>query len=393
MDYDRNITEVDLNTDGSISRKENGTVEYKLRYYDEFDVKKRKSFTGPDVETCKQRAKEFLDKLNKKKGGIDLDATIPDILHEKCKSDYEKNYVHAQGYNRNLYSISIIEKGVIGHIPIVDLTSHQIDYFLRTLTHYANSTISKVHSMMKKAYDIAISKGIVSYNLMLLDELRCPKSYKPNKKVYALTVEEENRLINFVSDYKPPYGRNSYVDQILISLYTGMRMGEVNALKPENIDFKKGFIKIRGTISRGLDYQDFLNEKTKTSAGVRDVPIPDVLVPILKDALQNQKPNPYGLIFYDNRHDKMISTEEVNDFFKRACVKCDIEPRGQHSLRHTFATRCVEAHIDYNVLKTWLGHTNIHITLDTYANVYENMSQESSTDLQKYMDSIREHCA
>lgn len=60
---------------------------------------------------------------------------------------------------------------------------------------------------------------------------------------------------------------------------------------------------------------------------------------------------------------------------------------GQHSLRHTFATRCIEAGIQAVVLKKWMGHTDIHITLDTYTDVFDRMNNEST---EKYDDLIRE---
>ena len=78
----------------------------------------------------------------------------------------------------------------------------------------------------------------------------------------------------------------------------------------------------------------------------------------------------------------------MNCFFQRACEKCDISLRGQHALRHTFATRCIEAGVPPVVLKTWLGHTDIHITLDTYADVFNSMHNDSMNKLNEYINSI-----
>ena len=58
---------------------------------------------------------------------------------------------------------------------------------------------------------------------------------------------------------------------------------------------------------------------------------------------------------------------------------------GQHSLRHTFATRCIEAGIPPVVLKNWLGHKNIHITLDTYADVFDRMNFNAVEKLEDYI--------
>lgn len=61
---------------------------------------------------------------------------------------------------------------------------------------------------------------------------------------------------------------------------------------------------------------------------------------------------------------------------------------GQHALRHTFATRCIEADIPAIVLKKWLGHTNIHITLDTYADVFDRMHLGAINKLDELLDQM-----
>ena len=73
-----------------------------------------------------------------------------------------------------------------------------------------------------------------------------------------------------------------------------------------------------------------------------------------------------------------------HSYFRRLCVKADIEPRGQHALRHTFATRCIEAGVPAVVLKTWMGHTDIHITLDTYADVFNRMNNDAMKKFEDY---------
>lgn len=374
--------------EGSFRRRSNGTFEYRIVYTDEYNEKKRKSFYGQSDNICKQKAEKFLYDLEKKKSGINIDATIPDLTKEKAKSDFKKNYTHEQGYSRNLYTISIIEKSAIGKIPIADLNETHIDLFFRTITSYSNSTIVKIYRQIRIAFRIAYDKGIIPRNFMQLENLKCPKSNKADKRVTALTKEEQKRFVEYLENYKAPKCRNEYTLQLLIALYSGMRMGEINALKTENIDFKSGVIKVRSTVSRGYNYNSFIKEGTKTYAGIRDIPIMYSLRKILENALKQKSDNPYDLLFYDNKNNKIITTSQVNSFFQRACKKCDIPLRGQHALRHTFATRCIEAGVSPVVLKTWLGHTDIHITLDTYADVFNSMHNSSMVKLNEYMDSI-----
>ncbi len=371
--------------EGSFRKRSNGTFEYRIVYTDEYNETKRKSFYGQSDIICMEKAEKFLYDLEKKKLGIDIDATIPDIVKEKYKVDLEKNFVHEQGYSRNMSNLNIIERSFIGNVPICELTEAQIDMFLRSITHYSNSTIGKVFLQLKMAFREAYNRDIIEKNIMFSNNLKCPKSDKPDKKVRALTKNEQANLVAFLENYEGQKNRNDYSNQLMIELFTGMRMGEINALTPECIDFEKGIIHVKSTVARGENFRDFIKNGTKTDAGVRDVPIMETLKPILKNAINNKSNNPLNLIFYDEQKQNIISTSQVNCFFKRVCEKCGIEKRGQHSLRHTFATRCIEANVPAIVLKKWLGHTDIHITLDTYADVFDSMNNDSISKLDNYI--------
>ena len=374
--------------EGSFRERKNGTMEFRIYYFDEYGKKCRKSFYGQSDTVCYEKATAFLESLEYRKLGIDINATIPDIVKDKCKTDYEKNYVHEQGYYRNLDTLKIIEKSPIGNIPICEISESQVDFYLRSITNYANSSIRKIYRQIRMAFRIATEKGIIEKNIMLSDDLKCPKSSKKDRKISALTKEEQTIFLDCLESFKVPQGRNSYKAQILISLYTGMRMGEVNALTPKDIDLKKKMIHIRSTVSIGKDFHSFIKEGTKTDAGVRDVPISKQVEPVLKEAIDNYIENPQHLLFYDHQNNKVITTCQVNSFFKRLCEKCDINVGGQHALRHTFATRCIEADVQQVVLKNWLGHTDIHITLDTYADVFDGMHHDSISKLDEYISNM-----
>ena len=374
--------------EGSLRKRPNGSFEYRIVYSDEYGQSERKSFYGKSDLECYEKAQAFLDRINKIYNGIDVNATIPDIIKTKYAADLEMNFVHEQGYERNMHTLSIIENKSIGKIPIIDISEGQIQLFLRSITDYSNSTITKVYRQIRLAYKEAFSKKIIDYNFMDSGNIRCPKSNKKGKKVVGLTQDEQLKLVEYLNNYRVPKNRNDYTAQILISLYSGMRMGEVNALKKDNIDFKNNVIKVRQTITRGEGYRTFLKDGVKTETGIRDIPISAKLKPILEKAIADAKPNKYDLVFYDIKNDKLITTNQVNSFFNRTCEKCGINIRGQHSLRHTFATRCIEAYVPAVVLKNWLGHADIHITLDTYADVFNSMHNDSISKLDDYISKL-----
>ena len=143
-----------------------------------------------------------------------------------------------------------------------------------------------------------------------------------------------------LNEHTVRYGSNSYKLQFLISLYSGMRMGEVNALKPEDINFDNGYVSIKNTVTVTRSNKRFIKDGTKTALGKREIPINKPLERILKP------------------------------------------------LRHTFATRCIEAGIPALVLKGWRGHKDIHVTLDTYADVFGRMEFGEMAKFDSYIDTV-----
>lgn len=377
--------------DGSIRKTPAGSYEYRIRYTNEMGQRKTKTFTSKTVEGCFDKAEEFQNRLAKLARGVNLDDTIPDIVRAKIENDFMRNYTGEQGFSRNIQTLKVIERHFIGRIPIADITEFQLSVFLNDITKYSDQVISKIYSLVKYAFATAYRGKIIDYNPMDNLAFKKPKSSKKTKKPRGFTQAEQARFVQALEEHKVPFGRNSYKKQLLIELYGGLRMGEVNALKPEDIDFENKVIHVRSTVTRGMDDRVFIKEGAKTAEGERDVPMSATLEKVLIEALEEMEPNPEGLVFYDHRKkgSGIISTGQVNSFFYRICEKASLKGFTQHCLRHTFATRCIEAGVQPIILKKWMGHTNIHITLDTYADVFDKMNNTAIDQLDSLLKTIK----
>ena len=374
---------------GSIRRKGNALFEYRVSYVTAYGEHKRKSFTGKDEFECKEKARRFLEKNDKsKQSDFDLTLTIPQIARRKADKNFEYNYTKEPTYRRNLETIKIIERTPLGSVPIVDIDDAILEEFLCSLKRYANSSIQKIYQVVKSAFAWAKDNQLIDINIITAHNIRCPRSDKKDKEVQALTVEEQKKLMEYLAEYKPYTDRNVYTIQLMIEMLAGLRMGEINALRREDIDLQKKVICVRGTIQRGMDDEILLSDTPKTSTGVRQVPIMNSLLPFVHKALEEYQDNENGLLFYDHVYKKMITTAQVNNFYIRTCKKLGIKSAGQHCLRHTFATRCIEAGVDAVVLKNWMGHTNIHVTLDTYADVFASLHNSSIDRFGDYMNTV-----
>ena len=366
-------------------RKRGSKYEYRVSYSDNNGITRSKSFSGRTQRECYKRAEDFFIELERQKLGTDKGNTISAILRTKYQADFEMNFIAEQGYNRNLEFLRILEESPVSQIPIYDVTVDDLERYMKSIINYSNSVIEKLHLQIKQAFKEGVRRGFITDNIMEIHEIRRPKSNKPTKKVRGLTEEEQKLFTEALENYPIPKHGQHYKRQLLIELYTGMRMGEINALAPEDIDFNRSLIHVHKTVSTGLNNRSFISDTTKTDAGNRYVPINNLVKSILEESVGDMKSNPEGLIFYNHRRGSIINTSQVNSYFNRVAEKAGIDITGQHSLRHTFATRCIEAGITPVVLKTWLGHTDIHVTLDTYSDVFDRLNHKSISQFEGYM--------
>lgn len=109
-------------------------------------------------------------------------------------------------------------------------------------------------------------------------------------------------------------------------------MGEINALTLDSIDFDNNVIHVSATISKGADNKSFVKEGTKTKTGIRDVPISNTLKPYLEEAIKRYKKNKENLIFFDHKTKKVITTNQVNCYYKRVCEAAGIESDSKSSI-------------------------------------------------------------
>lgn len=372
-------------SEGSISYQPNGNIRLQLCYRDDTGKRRRKSFIAITLDECYKRANKYAAEC---KGLItNSDSTIPDILRAKSKSDLSMNYIKRQTHNGNERAARSIENHIIGQLPVCQITIEIIEDYMEYITKYADGTIDKIFRDITNAFEIAKQEGLIRKNPMKSYDMRKPKSEKVARKASALTENEQKKLVVELKERKIPYGALDYTNQFLIQLYSGLRMGEVNALTAEDIDMNNNILHVRNTVIK-VDGKTELGNTTKTYAGSRDVPISGKLGAVLTDALSKAKKNPHNLIFFDYRKGGIISTDQASACFKTYCKRCNIEPRGSHILRHTFATRCIEAGVPAIVLAKWLGHTDIHVTLDTYADVFDRMNNDAIDKLDIHLDAL-----
>lgn len=365
---------------------------------------KRKTLTqkkNEKVSDFKKRFTNIINDINNKTYIESVDTSLYNILKDYIENKYKTGITAPRTYKRNTESLKLLEKCCKDFIykPIQKVTVQEIrkslPNFVELETYndktnenivktYSQNVIDKLYTLINKGFKIATSDRIIQYNLMDNESIKKPKAKIETEKVEALTIEEEKALINILksSDHK-------YKNIILLSLYTGMRIGEVLAITRNNISLKENTITIEKTLTRDKNDKVVLGNKTKTKAGMRTIYLSNSAKDVLKDILKTNITNIYNLIFFDYDKNTFITPSEINCYLKRLNEKYKIcKDIHTHMLRHTFATRCIEAGMSAKVLQQVLGHKKIQTTLDTYTSVFDKFNKDESEKYNLYMKEI-----
>lgn len=151
---------------------------------------------------------------------------------------------------------------------------------------------------------------------------------------------------------------------VLLSLYAGLRLGEVCALEWTDIDFSLQIVRIRKTVSRvrtPAGGSILVIEAPKTASSLRDIPLCSWLIPLLNEVRLGSSSN-----YVVSKTVKFVSPRTFDYRYHRLLTLAGVPPINYHALRHTFATRCMEVGMDVKSLSEMLGHASAAVTLNIY---------------------------
>lgn len=241
----------------------------------------------------------------------------------------------------------------IGSLPIKHITTDTISQFTNCMIsqekQLSRETINQILIVLSMGLDYARER----YNL-IFPEIHFLKGTKTSIRV--LSVAEQQSLVGYLSKQSDVFSFG-----ILLALYTGMRIGEVCALQWEDISVET--IRINKTMQRlkaDFDKTKVMLLPPKTASSDREIPIPKVL---LSNFAERRRESGFVLL-QDNGN--FIEPRLLQNKFAKTAKACGLVNTHFHTLRHTFATRCVEAGVDVKTLSEILGHSDVKTTLNKY---------------------------
>ena len=253
---------------------------------------------------------------------------------------------------------------------------------MNSQVNYSDSTIKKLKEQFGQAFNYAMNKGYIQQNPML--EVIRPKSLKETPPIRAMTLDEESKFVDYITSKslkECPY-RNEFLTQ----LFMGLRIGECLALSTSDIDLANKRMYVHRTLTTDLNGRVIMSKSTKTKAGIRYLPIPPSLYPYIVEQMkvaEERENNPEKLLFRTTNL-PYADKEIVNRSLDRILKKLNIDHMSSHSLRHTYATRSIEAGVTPVVLQKLMGHTDVSITLNTYTSVFDKYKETELEKVKQY---------
>ena len=278
--------------------------------------------------------------------------------------NFNKPQIKETTYEKYVLLIDKHIKPELGNIRLNELTGIRINEFTKKKLERGNITNSKPLSAKSVTSILSVIKSALKYGVEH-EYKEIPSIFIHNPRMHDPVIKtlsdlEQKELEETLLTIKKPY-----VIGIWLSLYMGLRIGEVCALKWGCFDLQAQTLTIEKTMSRihtenSTAKTKILIDKPKTDTSNRTIPIPFFLINYLKE---NKKEDDCYLL---TGKKKFMEPRHYYQKYKRILKKCNLEDYNYHALRHTFATRCVEKGFDPKSLSEILGHSNIEITLRRY---------------------------
>lgn len=334
---------------------------WEARYVKGVDATGRKkygSLYGKTFEEVKRKQDEYSKKINPeirtyncyRLGLMDLtDSWIACIKKNVKQSTYQKY----ESIIRNHIKPHPISKMKIEELNTRVINDFSVDLII--LSNLSAKTVNDIlvvlGQILKHAEELyGITKPKIKYLKLSFKEIR------------VLSIEEQATLEKYLYEET-----NNYKLGILLALYTGIRLGELCALQWSDIYPDR--IIINKTVQRLKNNGKTMLEITlpKTDKSIRIIPIPSFLIPLL------EKNRETGFVL-KNRKGKMVEPRLMQMTFEKYISQCGLSKVNFHALRHTFATRSIEAGFDIKSLSDILGHSDVKTTLNRY--VHSSMKQK-----------------
>ena len=281
-------------------------------------------------------------------------------------------------YENRIYQHIIPE---LGAIPLARLTAADLQQFYNRLKDggrllrvdqygpgLSDRMVKSCHVTCRMALDQAVAQGLILKN----PALSCKAPVTRPKEMQVLTGEEIQRLLIQAKE-------DGCFELLLLELTTGLRRGEILALRWDDLDFRTGTLRVERQVQR---IQGKLAvSQPKTRASCRSILLPAPVLEIL--AQYRQSVSSHWMFPSPKKEDSPLDPAAVRKKLSAVLKRAGCPAARFHDLRHTFATSALEHGMDVKTLSTVIGHVSSTTTLNVYAHITDEMRQKAADKIDR----------
>lgn len=367
--------------EGSISQRKDGIWTSRIDIGTTPEGKRKiKAFYGKTENEVKKKLREFKKELIKNELQETKKMTVSELSNEWLNTKlYE---VKASSYDRIEATINNQIIPLIGHYQIISVTQSDIQYVINHLIkkEYSYSIIHKTYNAMNAFFKYACDQQYLHHSPVR--NIVMPKQKQKQKSDIEYFTDDEIFHIMQLSTEKYKTGRyiykHGYAFPLLLN--TGMRVGELLALKWSSVDFNNRQIHIVATRNQIIDRSGGIkryvvsDNSTKTSSGYRTIPMNEQAYECLIYFKNFNYNNEYVMANSDHN---VVSYSNLNRALAKILKKAKINHGSPHTLRHTFATKLFQNGVDAKIISELLGHSDVFITYNIYTHVIKEQKMKA----------------
>lgn len=379
-----------------ISQRKDGR--YQARFTDRFG--KRRCVYGITLKEVKNALmSEVVDNYSKN-NVVDSNMTL-DQWYEKWMRVYKEPVLKPSTIRIYIRTYHCYIKPVLGRLSLSSITKLMVTDLLNGLgKRLHKSTVNNIRTVLCDLFSYAMDNDLCTKN-----PAKGIKIIGTDRRKIVTLSREDQRDFFFMA--KGCFYYNLYV----VAVNTGLRSGELRALTLDDIDFENNTINVTKTLTyfRKSSEDDFLGYKIsipKTKSSIRTVPMNSICRKAIEDQVQQLNTLPpidydsdvLGKLLFVTRNNRPLMDEVLGSSIRtvrnnvnkiRASQNQPLMPKfSAHTFRHTFATRCFEAGIPPKTVQSYLGHTNIQMTMDIYTEVLSDKKMSDIKLLESTMNDI-----
>lgn len=348
--------------------------------YNENGLPITKNVTSKSKTECRNKLNKLIEQFDSKSNTISSDITFGEWIDFWYKTYIQPNIRDntKQSYENAIYNHIIPD---MGKIKVKDMTEQKLQHFYADVkskgrkirvesqgSELSDRSVRSIHTCCYSALERAVTDNLIKIN-------PSAKCKLPPKKSKEMQILSKNEIVRFLFQAK----EEGYYELFLLELGTGMRRGEILALKWDDLNFTTGELNIERQVYILNGKPQITVPKTKTS--IRTIILPQSLLNILKSYKQTVDsewifPSPLD-------KNKTRNPSAVRKRLKLILERSGCKNIRFHDLRHTFATMALENGMDIKTLSATIGHISSATTLDIYSHITDTMQQQAAINIDK----------